>query len=138
LRRYPKVTFDKDIAFKNQDAEFISFGHVLFEAVLLWVERNYLDALTQGAVFIDPDGKMDGYILFYEGEVKDGTGCVAGKRLFAFYLNGKEARAISPAIIWDIAEASSVDIASEVCDLEAVRKPPLAALSQALNSTKKR
>ena len=137
LRRYPKVTFDKDIAFKNQDAEFISFGHALFEAVLLWIERNYLDSLTQGAVFIDPDSKMDGYILFYEGEVKDGTGSVAGKRLFAFYLDGKEARAISPAIIWDIAEASSVDIASEACDLEAVKKAAASSVITSLEQYKK-
>ena len=120
LKRYPKVTFDKDIAFKNQDAEFVSFGHPLFEATMLWVERNYLESLPQGSVFVDPDGRMDGYILYYEGEIKDGTGAVAGKRLFAFYTDGREVRPVSPAIIWDLAEGSH--IASETCDVEAVKK----------------
>lgn len=39
--------------------------------------------------FIDPDGDLDGYILYYEGEISDGTGAVAGKRLFALYTDGK-------------------------------------------------
>jgi SNF2 family DNA or RNA helicase len=135
LRRYPKVTFDKDIAFKNPDAEFISFGHALFEAVLLWIERNYLDSLTQGAVFMDPDSRMDGYILFYEGEVKDGTGSVAGKRLFAFYVSGREVRAVSPAIIWDIAESGSAS--TETCDIEGIKKSVAASVIISLEGYKR-
>lgn len=116
LKKYPKITFDKDIAFKTSDAEFISFGHPLFEAVLNWVEANLVDSLISGATFLDPDRRLDGYILFYEGEVKDGTGAVAGKRLFSFYANspspsfskewqgGFEAVPISPAVIWDLVE----------------------------------
>ena len=135
LKRYPKVTFDKDIAFKNPEAEFISFGHALFEAVMLWIERNYLEALPRGAVFIDPDGKMDGYILYYEGEVKDGTGNVAGKRLFAFYVSGKEVRAVSPAIIWDIAESSSTN--TETCDIEGIKKSVAASVITSLEGYKR-
>ncbi|RLI73173.1 helicase, partial [Archaeoglobales archaeon] len=37
LKSYPKITFDKEIAFRNPDAEFVSFGHPLFEALLEWV-----------------------------------------------------------------------------------------------------
>ncbi|MBD3343282.1 MAG: DUF3883 domain-containing protein, partial [Candidatus Lokiarchaeota archaeon] len=104
LKKYPKVTFDKEIAFKNQDAEFISFGHPLFESVLNFVEEQYSDAMMRGAVFLDQDGKYDGHILFYEGEIKDGTGAIAGKRLFCFYLFDNGLKAISPAVIWDLAE----------------------------------
>jgi SNF2 family DNA or RNA helicase len=120
IRHYPKVTFDKDIAFKNPDAEFVSFGHPLFEAIMLWVEMNYLESLPQGSVFIDPDGGMDGYILYYEGEIKDGTGTVAGKRLFAFYTNTKEVKPASPAIMWDLAETNQTS--AETCDIEEVKK----------------
>jgi len=108
LKRYPKVTFDKEIAFKNPDVEFVSFGHPLFEAVMRWIESNFSDSLLNGACFTDPDGMLDGYILFYEGEVKDGTGNVAGKRLFGFYTDGKETRLIPPDIIWDLAEGEPV------------------------------
>lgn len=109
LKRYPKVTFDKEIAFKNPDAEFVSFGHPLFEAIMVWVERTFSDSLLKGATFIDPDGRMDGYILFYEGEIRDGTGNVAGKRLFSFYVTDREVKPISPAIIWDLKEGENTD-----------------------------
>lgn len=132
LKRYPKITFDKDIAFKSQDVEFVSFGHPLFEAAMLWIETNLLESLTQGAVFIDPDGRMDGCILYYEGEIKDGTGAVAGKRLFAFYTDGeKEVRPVSPAIIWDLAEGSN-STGIETCDVEAIKSPVAGSVIAAL------
>ncbi len=106
LRSYKKVTFDKDIAFRNPDAEFISFGHPLFESTMMWIEQNFSASLLNGARFVDPDGKMDGYILFYEGEIRDGTNSVAGKRLFAFYLSKEgNIKPVSPSIIWDLAES---------------------------------
>lgn len=118
LKKYPKITFDKDIAFKTPDAEFISFGHPLFEAVLSWVETNLMDSLIQGATFYDPDRRLDGYILFYEGEIKDGTGAVAGKRLFSFYAGEKEVVPISPAVIWDLVEGEG---SKEYVDIESLK-----------------
>lgn len=35
----------KDIAFKNPDVKFISFGHPVFEALLGWAKRNYFAKL---------------------------------------------------------------------------------------------
>ncbi len=52
---------------------------------MVWIENNFSDSFLNGAVFLDPDGKLDGDILFYEGEIRDGMGDVAGKRLFGFY-----------------------------------------------------
>ena len=117
LRRYPRVTFDKDVAFKNPDAEFISFGHPLFEAVLGYIEKNYLDSLQRGVVFIDPDGRLDGYIVFYEGRIDDGTGAIAGKRLLGFYISGDDVKPISPSIIWDLAPANDVVVEAVEIDL---------------------
>lgn len=110
LKKYPKVTFDKEIAFKNSDAEFVTFGHPLFESLLIWVEENFISSLLNGSVFYDPDGNLDGYILFYEGEIKDGTGSVAGKRLFAFYIKNDSVTEIPPSIIWDLSETSQPNI----------------------------
>jgi superfamily II DNA or RNA helicase len=101
LKSYPKVTFDKEVAFKNPDAEFISFGHPLFEALLEWVSRSYFTKLQKGAVFKDPSGRYDGILWLFEGEVKDGKGQVSGKRLIAIYDNGKELNELNPAILWD-------------------------------------
>jgi superfamily II DNA or RNA helicase len=101
-KSYPKATFDKDIAFKNPDVEFISFGHPLFEALLEWVSKNYFSKLQKGAVFEDPSGRYDGVLWFFEGEVKDGKGQVAGKRLMVIYdASGKEMNEVNPAILWD-------------------------------------
>src|SRR6266487_62366 len=109
LRSYPKITFDKDVGFKTPDAEFVTFGHPLFEATLDWVERELTVELQRGAVFVDPDGAFNGYILFYEGEVRDGTGTVAGKSLFSYYIDSGtgEIRSTAPTVIWDLSEASS-------------------------------
>jgi superfamily II DNA or RNA helicase len=102
LKSYPKATFDKDIAFKNPESEFISFGHPLLEALILWVRKNYFTKWQRGAVFEDPDGKYDGVIWFFEGEVKDGKGQIAGKKLIAIYENERGLKEVNPSILWDL------------------------------------
>jgi superfamily II DNA or RNA helicase len=125
LRAYPKITFDKDVFSKNPDTEFISFGHPLFESLLDWVERELNRQLQQGATFTDPEGNLDGYILFYEGEVRDGTGSVAGKSLFAYYIDSitGEAKKISPTVIWDLAEGNKTE--ASTVDLNSLKKKTL-------------
>lgn len=120
LRKYPKVTFDKEIAFKNPDAEFICFGHPLFEAMMDYVDEHFGDSLLKGATFLDPDGQLDGAILFYEGEIKDGTGQIAGKKLFSFFVSEDFVKPISPTILWDLAEAKNVT--PESADIEQLKK----------------
>ena len=135
LRSYPKATFDKELAFRNPDAEFISFGNPLFEAILGWVDENLSGDVQQGAVFEDPDGRWNGVILFYEGEIRDGTGQVAGARLFAFYLSS-EAGAIEPVdptVIWDLSE-SSRQVASE--DIDALKAKVMPKLIPTLQNYK--
>ncbi|MCD6472213.1 DUF3883 domain-containing protein [Candidatus Aerophobetes bacterium] len=134
IRRYPKVTFDKEIAFKNPDVEFISFGHPLFEAVMVWIKTNLSDSLINGATFTDPDGKMNGYILFYEGEIKDGTGNVAGKRLFSFYVNEEKVRPIPPAIIWDLEEEHHLD--NSTVDIESLKNKTVKFVIQEIEKYK--
>ncbi len=99
---YPKVTFDKEIAFRNPDSEFISFGHPLFEALIHWIREKYFENLKRGAVFEDPEGRLKGYIFFYEGEVKDGKGETAGKSIIALYDNGRDIKPVNPALLWDL------------------------------------
>ncbi|NPV45157.1 MAG: DUF3883 domain-containing protein [Firmicutes bacterium] len=120
LRRYPRVTFDKDIAFSNQDAEFICFGHPLFEAAMEWIQRYCGDSPLKGATFIDPSGKYNGYICYYEVEVKDGSNKVAGKRLFSYYVSDVGVKEVSPAILWDFKEATEAN--SVTVDIETLKK----------------
>ena len=114
---YPKITFDKEVGSKDQDAEFITFGHPLFEAVLEWISRSFSADLQKGAEFIDHSGQLNGDILFFEGAINDGTGRIAGKRLFSYYVDSKSntIEFIQPTILWDLQESktkgdSSVDI----------------------------
>ncbi|RMG31751.1 MAG: DUF3883 domain-containing protein, partial [Methanobacteriota archaeon] len=125
LRKYPKATFDKDVAFRNPDAEFISFGHPLFEAMMTYIERHFSQTMLNGATFCDPEGVLDGHIIFYEGEVQDGTGSVAGKSLFSFYVHNRAVEPIPASVIWDLAETEPIQ--NETADVEQIK-----ALSQKL------
>ena len=104
LPAYPKVTFSKDAGARNQDAEFLTFGQPLFEAVLEWVSRSLIADLKRGAVFSDRTGQLDGTVLFFEGSIDDGTGRTAGRRLFSHYVDLKTglAEPIPPSILWDL------------------------------------
>ena len=102
---YPKVTFDKDIAFKNPDVEFISFGHPLLEALIQWVIDKFGEEVKKGTIFKDPSGAYNGFMWFYIGEVKDGKGETAGRKIIAIYDNGNELKEINPAILWDLSPA---------------------------------
>lgn len=108
IHSYTRITFDKDIAFRNPDVEFVSFGHPLFEATLEWVKQNLIEAMHRGAIFEDPEGRLNGYIFFFEGEIKDGTGSLAGKKLIAIYDDGGDTKPINPAIIWDLKPSSQI------------------------------
>jgi len=101
----PKITFNKDIAFKNPELEFVSFGHPLLESLIQWVINNLRDSVRRGSVFKDPSGRYDGYIWFYIGEVRDGRNEIAGRRIIAIYDNGSDLKEVNPAIIWDIVPA---------------------------------
>lgn len=103
LNRYPKVSFDKDQA-TRESAEFIVFGHPVFEAVLEWIIRNCTKDALRGAAFEDPSGLMNGYIMFHEIELLDGAKRVAGKRLVSHFVDADtwEVRDIRPSILWDL------------------------------------
>ncbi|SHK67739.1 helicase-related protein [Rhodothermus profundi] len=133
LNRYPKVAFDREVAFRHPDAEFVSFGHPLFEALLRWVEMSLNDALHRGAVFTDPDGRLDGVLLFYEGEITDGTGRVAGRRLLAFFADrkGGDVRPVNPALLWDLLEGGDTCGRDDV-SLEALKELTLPVVLEEL------
>ncbi len=134
LDKYNRITFDKEVAFKNPDAEFVTFGHPLFEAVMRWIETTFAETVLNGATFIDPDGRMDGYLLYYEAEIKDGANTIAGKRLFTLYATATEVIPVFPAIIWDLQEATSPQI--ETLDLEALKKQTFAKVIPILEAYK--
>lgn len=102
-REYSKISFDKERAFKAQ-AEFVAMGHPLLEGAVNTVLARYDEIAGEGATFLDPDGKKDGIVWFFEAEVKDGKNETAGKRLFAVYqgVNEQSLSLGNPAILWDL------------------------------------
>ena len=112
LRAYPKATFSKDDGTRNQDAEFLTFGQPLFEAVLEWVSRTLTADLKRGAVFRDRTGHLNGTVLFFEGSISDGTGRTAGKRLFSHYVDSNTGlvEPIPPSVLWDLDDSEYVHV----------------------------
>jgi superfamily II DNA or RNA helicase len=115
FREYGKLAFDKATA-RRQDAVFVAPGHPLLEAVIERLLTECADDVRRGAVFVDPDGRLDGWLLFLEGEVRDGTNQVAGKRIFALYRSvGGDVRLINPSVLWDLKPyAKQQEIESQV------------------------
>ena len=102
---------------------------------MVWIESSFSDSPLNGATFADPDGRLDGYILFYEGEIKDGTGAVAGKRLFGFYTNGGQVSPIFPAVIWDLEEKPNAEIGS--VDIDSLKRKASGSVILELEQYKK-
>ncbi len=105
FREYSKVAFDKAAA-RRQQAVFVAPGHPLLEAVIEQIEKEGGEDLRRGVALADPDGKLDGWICFLEGEIRDGRDQVAGRRLFAIYQPRRgEMRLINSSILWDLIPA---------------------------------
>ena len=137
LSRYPRVTFDREVAFRHPEVEFVSFGHPLFESLLCWAERSLDESLHRGAVFRDPDGRLDGVLLFYEGEIKDGKGEAAGRRLLAFFADATtgEIRPVNPALLWDLMEGDEADNPSDI-PLDQIKRRALSVVLDELERYK--
>jgi SNF2 family DNA or RNA helicase len=125
LKRYPKITFDKEIAFKHPEVEFVSFGHPLFEALLKWVNEQYFSKLRKGAVFLDPDGIYNGIIWFFEGSVFDGKNEIAGKKIISIYDDGRDLREVNPSVLWDLVpvdDVNSIDLNVSASESESMKE----------------
>jgi superfamily II DNA or RNA helicase len=102
FREYGKLAFDKDAA-RKQQAVFVAPGHPLLEAVIERLLQESAPDLQKGAVFADPDGRFDGLLWFVEGEIRDGSNSIAGKRLFTIFQPERGALRLIPAsILWDL------------------------------------
>ena len=102
MESYPAVAFDKAVRARNPGVDLVIFGHPVFDAALEWAESRYAGAAEGGAVFVDPTGRMDGHIVYCEGEVVDGFGTVAAGQLVACYVNADGARSVSPSVLLDL------------------------------------
>ncbi|MBN1318749.1 MAG: DEAD/DEAH box helicase family protein, partial [Anaerolineales bacterium] len=109
-REYRRMTFDKRVAQANSQATFIAPGHPLLEAVNESILQHRWDG--QYAVFCDPEGAREGVLWFITGEVLDGAGRAAGKRVFCLYHDAAAGsiQTVNPAILWDHQPLQDADI----------------------------
>lgn len=107
-----RLRFDKETA-RRQEAVFVAPGHPLLEALIKGILDRCQPDLQRGAVFADPDGRLDGWLWFLVGEVRDGNDQVAGKRLFAVFqpADGGDLQLINSSTLWDLKPLSGQDVA---------------------------
>ncbi|MGB9888810.1 MAG: DEAD/DEAH box helicase, partial [Anaerolineae bacterium] len=100
---YNRIAFDKETA-RQKEAVFVAPGHPLLESLIERVLERCADDLGKGAVFADPDGRLDGYLWFLEGEIHDGAGEIVGRRLFALFqsADGGDPRPVNSSVLWDL------------------------------------
>lgn len=100
---YNKIAFDKKIA-REQNAVFVAPGHPLLETIVESIISKCKRDIESGAVFADPDGRLDGWLWFLLGEIRDGNNQIAGRRIFTVYkpIKNGEPRLINSSILWDL------------------------------------
>jgi hypothetical protein len=118
FREYRRLTFDKTYARQHPEAEFVAPGHPLLEAINETILATFGGQAESYAVFGDPEGQREGVFWFVEGEVSDGSGQPAGKRVFCLYqAAGGPIQQVNSAILWDHEPLQEVDIPPEVAEL---------------------
>jgi superfamily II DNA or RNA helicase len=107
---YLALTFDKADLEDDRALTFVGPGHALFEAVVHHVLARYCPDLAAGAFLRDPEDKAAGMYWLLQGNVEDGLGRAAGRRLFTIYqpLDGGPLRAVSPGRLLDFEPPPSV------------------------------
>jgi superfamily II DNA or RNA helicase len=108
FHEYSKFAFDKEVAHRHE-AVFVAPGHPLLESLLDQLLAQTAADLRRGAAFADLDGQLDGWLWFLQGEIRDGSNHVAGKRLFAIFqprADSDPLRLVNPSILWDLKPCS--------------------------------
>ena len=119
FRDYKQITFDKYAAREQAQAEFVAPGHPLLEALNQEILTRFHTNRDAYAVFGDPEGLREGTLWFVEGEVTDGSGQPAGKRVFCLYhaLADGRIQTINPAVLWDCEPLDDTPVADDLLAL---------------------
>jgi SNF2 family DNA or RNA helicase len=81
LDRYARITFDKTLVAGKPQAELVTPGHPLLDAVLDVVLERFQPLLQQGAVLVDEmdDGAEPRLLLYLEHAIRDGRTARSGE-----------------------------------------------------------
>lgn len=115
--KYRRVVFDKDSINSPKD-EFVAPGHPLLEAVNEYILRELNKSSRKFSVFADPDNEKEGIIWFVLGEITEGSGEPAGRRIFSLFQNkAGEFKKINASVLWDLKPIQQESISDELKEL---------------------
>jgi hypothetical protein len=106
------ATFDLPTARASGELQFLSFGHPLFEALLAYFQRRGTLHFPTGGLFLDPDRRLDGFVVVFHGVITDGRGKVAGEKLIPVFVDRKklEPEKLPENFLWDLKPASPAEL----------------------------
>ncbi len=111
--RYPRFTTDRKVA-ENQNLEWVTPGHPLFEAVRRHIRVKATDSLAKGACFYSLQHASPARVDFYRARVVDGTGQIIHERLFAVVLGESDGpRLAEPGLLGDFQPAPAATTVPE-------------------------
>ena len=104
--RYPRCTTDRKTA-ENQNLEWVTPGHPLFEAIRRHMLAEAREHLAKGACFYSVRHDRPARLDFYRACVADGQGAVVHKRIFVMEITGDGAapRLREPGVLGDFIAA---------------------------------
>jgi len=108
---YQKIAFDKEQS-RKLGAEFVAPGHPLLEAVVDRLLTTTQQTLHRGAVFADPEGRRDGWLWFFEVEIRDGNDQCALRKLVTIFQphDGSSFQEVNSSILWDMKPLEGVPL----------------------------
>jgi len=115
--RYPRFSTDREVADEN-NLEWVTPGHPLFEALRRHAVARSQDALAEGACFhsLEVDGPVR--VDLYRARIVDGLGHVVHERLFAAQLGSDGSTRLSgPTILGNLQPASDAEFPPELAAL---------------------
>jgi superfamily II DNA or RNA helicase len=115
--RYPRFSTDREVADEN-NLEWITPGHPLFEALRRHAVARSQDALAAGACFYSLEVASAVRVDFYRARIVDGLGHVVHERLFAVELGGDSSMRLSgPTVLGNLQPAPDPEYPPELAAL---------------------
>ena len=129
------ASFEKGVHDKMPDTEFITFGHPVFEAALQWARTKFSADIMNKTTVRDPTGRLDGYLVFYTGNVHHGAGKSISSHMVACLINPKTdtIKSVSPSVLLDLDWSEDVSSADNV-DIDYLQKAASPLVGQELKS----
>ena len=98
------AVFDTGARAEFPDSELVTFGHPAFDASLQWAVSQFAADAGRIATARDPTGRLDGYLMFFTGNVLYSTGEHVASHMVACAVgpDSGQASPISPSVILDL------------------------------------